>query len=475
MDDHPLHWDDPLLLHHIPSFPSDDWDSMMPDFDRRDDSDAVPTSKTLPHFGTFDPQNPNPLHLLPVDSCFPASSLVFNASVFSPNQNLNHDSNPSKLSQDSYQSNLDFDCVQLDQLIRAAEFVDSGQLQLAQVILERLNQRLQSPDGKPLQRAAFYFKEALQLLLTGSNRTAYSPTSATFQKIKAYKAFCEISPITPFANFTTNQALLETLNGARFIHAVDFEIGLGLQWASFMQELANRSKDYDLPLSALRVTAVIPEESLIEAQLIKDNLCQFADELGIHFQIAFVSVRSFEASMFNAIRFIEGETIAINLSQGILGHLALTDSITRFFCLLRQIAPQIVLFVDTEGWREVGPSSFRRNFIKGLELYTSLLESFEASNTRGLDFVRLIERYLLRPKIFVAVAAARNRLSSSSWWEVLVGAGMLPVAFSEITESQAQCLVQREQVRGFYVAKRQTSMLLCWQDKELVATSAWRC
>ncbi|XP_042509109.1 scarecrow-like protein 15 [Macadamia integrifolia] len=463
LDDPSLHWDDPPL-HHLPFLPSDDWDSMTWGFGEKDDSASM--SKTLPHLSTFDPQNPNTPHVLPSDSCFPVSSVVhsdYNASgVFTSNQNPNSDH--------------EFDCLQLDQLIRAAECFESTQLQLSQGILERLNQRLRSPDGKPLQRAAFYFKEALQSLLTGSNRiTAYSSTSATFHKIRAYKAFCEISPIAPFANFSTTQTLLETLNGARFIHAIDFEIGLGLQWASFMQEVTNRSKAYNLPPPALRVTAVIPEESLIEAELIKDNLYQLAEELGTRFQIMFLSVRSFETAMFNSVRFVEGETIAVNLSPSILGHLSSSDSISRFFCLLRRIPPQIVLFVDTEGWREAGPPSFRRNFINGLELYSSLLESLDAANTRGLDFVRLIERYLLRPKIFTAVAAARNRLPTSSWWELFAAAGMSPVPFSEVTESQAECLARRAQAGGFHVAKRQTSILLCWHDRELLATSSWRC
>ncbi|XP_043713287.1 scarecrow-like protein 15 [Telopea speciosissima] len=454
LDDPSLHWDDPLL-HHLPLLQSEDWDSITWGFGEKDDSASMSS------------QNPNPPHVSPSDSCFPVSSVEhpdFNASaVFSSNRNP------------SFDSNHDFDCVQLDQLIRAAECFELTQLQLVQGILERLSQRLHSPDGKPLQRAAFYFKEALQSLLTGSNRTSYSSTSATFHKIRAYKAFCEISPIVPFANFSTTQTLLETLNGASFMHAIDFEIGLGLQWASFMQELANRSKDYNLHLPALRVTAVVPEESIIEAELIKDNLYQLADELGIRFQIAFLSVRNFETAMFNAVRFVEGETIAVNLSPAILGHLASPDSISRFFCLLRRIAPQIVLFVDTEGWREAGPPSFRRNFINGLELYSSLLESLDAANTRGLDFVWLIERYLLRPNIFTAVAAARNRLPTSSWWELFAAAGLSPVPFSEFTESQAECLVRRAQARGFHVAKRQTSILLCWHDRELLATSAWRC
>ncbi|KAJ4963094.1 hypothetical protein NE237_023033 [Protea cynaroides] len=459
LDDLSLHWDDPL-----PVLPSDDWDSMTWGFGKKED------------LSSSDTHNPNPPHvpIPPSEPCFPVSSLLrpdFNASpVSSFNQDPRHDSYQSLID-----ANHDFDCVQLDQLIRAAQCVDLAQLQVAQVILERLNQSLQSPDGKPLQRAAFYFKEALQSVLTGSNRTTYSSTSATFHKIRAYKAFCEISPIAPFANFSTNQALLETLNGARFIHAIDFEIGLGLQWASFMQELANRAKDYNLPPPTLRVTAVVSEESLIEAELIKNNLYQLADELGIRFQIEFLSVRSFETAMFNAVRFVEGETIAVNLSPAILGHLAASDSVFRFFCLLRRIAPHIVLFVDTEGWRGAGPPSFRCNFVNGLELYSSLLESLDAANSHGLDFVRLIERYYLRPKILAAVPAARNRVPSSSWWELFAAAGMLPVPFSEFTESQAECLVRRAQARGFHVAKRQTSILLCWQGRELLATSAWRC
>ncbi|KAM0043007.1 putative transcription factor GRAS family [Helianthus debilis subsp. tardiflorus] len=53
----------------------------------------------------------------------------------------------------------------IDQLFKAAEMVQSGNnLLLAQSILARLNHQL-SLIGKPFDRAAFYFKEALQLLI----------------------------------------------------------------------------------------------------------------------------------------------------------------------------------------------------------------------------------------------------------------------------------------------------------------------
>ncbi|KAG2242265.1 hypothetical protein Bca4012_015739 [Brassica carinata] len=80
----------------------------------------------------------------------------------------------------------------IEDLIRVVDCVVSDDLQLAHVVLSRLNQRLRSPAGRPLQRAAFYFKEALSSILTGTNRnqTRLSSTwSDIVQKIQAIKEF----------------------------------------------------------------------------------------------------------------------------------------------------------------------------------------------------------------------------------------------------------------------------------------------
>ncbi|KAL4366142.1 hypothetical protein AHAS_Ahas07G0176500 [Arachis hypogaea] len=48
----------------------------------------------------------------------------------------------------------------IEEFIRAANCFDTNHLHVVHVILDRLNQRLQSPaDAKPLQRVAFYFKK----------------------------------------------------------------------------------------------------------------------------------------------------------------------------------------------------------------------------------------------------------------------------------------------------------------------------
>ncbi|KAL5987085.1 hypothetical protein ACLOJK_041081 [Asimina triloba] len=433
--------DDPSLLA--------DWDSMLCFLTDKDDS--APTLKTIiPQLAPPPPLdslvNPTLPPFPPSVDCFDPSPLDFNPS--------------SPLSSDFCDHPPSFDRLHLEQLIRAVECVESNDLSLAHVILARLNHQILYPVGKPLQRAAFYFKESLEAFIGA--RSPLPPSLSpieTVQKIGAYKAFSELSPIFQFANFTANQAILEMTDGFTSIHVIDFDIGLGGQWPSFMQEIAVKCRS----APSLRITAVVSEES-VETELTREILCSFAREIGIRFQIEFVDL--------NAIRFIGGEAVAVNLSPSIFSR---TDG-SGLLRLLRRISPRIAVFVDAECKRDsVVTPSFRRNFVDGLEFYSLLLESMDAAaaaTVGGAEQVRRIERFLLRPRIFRLVRAAGNR--TMPWKELFSGAGMSPIPFSEFTESQAECLLRRAPARGFHVAKRQATMMLCWQGRELVSTSAWR-
>ncbi|KAL6513010.1 hypothetical protein OROHE_019800 [Orobanche hederae] len=363
----------------------------------------------------------------------------------------------------------------VDELIRLAECFDTNSLQLGHVILAPLNQRLRSPAGKPLQRAAFYFKEALQsLLLTGSNRPSHHPAS-TFeivQTIKAQKTFLSVSPVPLFAGFTANQAVLEALDGGSMkVHVIDFDIGLGGHWASFMKELADRaaSRNLTAPSQALRISALVPEEYAAESGLIRENLALFARELNIRFEIDFVLIRTFEYLSFKAFKFMEGEKVAVILSPAIFRQVG-----TGFLNDLRRVSPHVVVHVDVEGKVGNGTTSYRRAVIDGLEFYSTLLESLEAANFNGVgDWMRRVEALVVYPKILEGVEAGRAG-RGTTWSEGMVGAGLRQVGLSQFAEFQAECLLRRVQIRGFHVAKRQGQLLLCWHDRPLVAMSAWR-
>ncbi|KAL1541887.1 scarecrow-like protein 15 [Salvia divinorum] len=425
----------------------EEWDSLMRDL------------------GLHDDPNPNPSPNLPD---FPPATNAFDSSPFTAtNFGLlpdipNYTQNPNMVL-DIGDWNPGFDYV--DELIRLAECFETNSLQLGHVIAARLDQRLQSPSGKPLQRAAFYFKEALETLLTGSTR---SPD--LIQTIKAQKTFSTISPIPMFSGFTATQAVLDAVDGCTTaVHVVDFDIGLGGHWAPFIREMFEAEARAS---PALRISAVVPEDYAAESTLVRENLTQFARELNVIFEIDFVPIRNFECMYFKSIKFVEGEKVAVVLSPAIFRRVG-----TGFLNDLSRVSPHVVVHVDGEGGTGFGAASYRQAVIDGLEFYSTVLESLEAAANfnggGGGEWMRKIEAFVVYPKIVEGVEAA-GRMGAAGWREAMVAAGLRQVGLSQFAEFQAECLLRRVQVRGFHVSKRQGEMMLCWHDRPLVATSAWR-
>ncbi|KAI4356737.1 hypothetical protein L6164_000732 [Bauhinia variegata] len=357
-----------------------------------------------------------------------------------------------------------------DQLFKIAELIEAGNPVIAQGILARLNHQL-SPIGKPFQRAAFYMKEALQLLLHSNthNMLAFSPITFIF-KIGAYKSFSEISPVTQFANFTCNQALIEAVESYERIHIFDFDIGFGVQWASFMQELALRSNG----VPSLKVTAVVSPSACDEVELsfTRENLKQYAKEINISFELNVMSIESLNSGSWPMpARSSDSETIAVNWPiSSFSNHPSLFPLALRF---VKQLMPKVVVTLDRSCDRTDIP--FPHSLIHALQSYSALLESLDAVNV-NLDVLQKIEKHFVQPAIEKMILGRhQSREKLPPWRNLLLSSGFSPSTFSNFTEAQAECLVQRAPVRGFHVEKKQSSLALCWQRKELISVSAWRC
>ncbi|XP_074571189.1 protein NODULATION SIGNALING PATHWAY 2-like [Curcuma longa] len=358
-------------------------------------------------------------------------------------------------------------------LFEAAKMVEAGNSVGAQGILARLNHQLPSPSGKPLIRCAFYFKEALKLILSNGLNSALPSTSppATqwdiVHKLSAYKAFSEVSPLIHFSSFTCVQALLEELNGSDRIHIVDFDIGYGGQWSSFMQELAQRHSSAASPVRLLKITVVLSLSSYnhLELCLVQHSLTNLASDLKIPFEFNVCSLDSFDPSQLLGIN---GEAVAVNLPVG-SGNL----SFMALLHLVKQLSPKIVVSID-QGC-ERADLSFFQHFVHAFQSSMALIESIDASGT-DQDVVSNIEKFLLQPRIEKCVLG-RHRIANKilPWQTYFTATGFVPIQFSEFTKTQAECLLKRVPVRGFHVDKRHASLLLYWQQKELVSVSAWRC
>ncbi|XP_010544366.1 PREDICTED: scarecrow-like protein 6 [Tarenaya hassleriana] len=353
----------------------------------------------------------------------------------------------------------------IEQLFKAAELIESGgDPALLQAILARLNQQLSSPFGKPFQRAAFYFKEALHKLLNNISSPSSSSSYSLIFKIGAYKSFSEISPVLQFANFTSNQALLESFHGLDHVHIIDFDIGYGGQWASLMQELVLRENGP--PSLKITVFASPATHDEVELGFTQENLKHFASDINISFEIQVLSLDLLNSvSSWNPP---EREAVAVNLSfSNIQSYL---PSVLRF---VKQVSPTILVCSDRGCERTDLP--FPQQLVHSLQSHVALLESIDAVNA-NLDAMQKIERFLIQPSIEkLVVNRGRSIDRRVPWQAMFMQMGFSPVTHSNFTESQAECLVQRTPVRGFHVEKKQNSLVLCWQRRELVGVSAWRC
>ncbi|KAI3522622.1 hypothetical protein L1887_00551 [Cichorium endivia] len=361
-----------------------------------------------------------------------------------------------------------------DQLFTAAELILSGNFTHAQGILARLNHQFSSAPApnKPFQRAAFYFKEALLTqmgsLISNSMPNKITPPFNGVFKMGAYKLFSEVSPIIQFINFTSNQTILEALGDANNIHIIDFDIGFGAQWASFIQELPSKTSNGGS--CSLKITAFASPSTHhpIELGLMHENLSHLAHEIGISFELEVVNFDSFDPRSFS----VSGkEAIAVNFPiWSASTHLSAIPSILHF---VKQLSPRIVVSLDRGCERTDLP--FPHYLLQSLQYYEVLLDSIDGGNVVS-EITNKIERFLFQPQIeSVVLGKLKIPEPMPHWRSLFTAGGYSPVFLSNFAETQADCLVKRMQVQGFHIEKKQASLALCWQNRELMTASAWKC
>ncbi|XP_066319067.1 scarecrow-like protein 22 [Miscanthus floridulus] len=360
----------------------------------------------------------------------------------------------------------------LDELAAAAKAAEAGNSIGAREILARLNHQL-PPLGKPFLRSASYLKEALLLALAEGHHGGCHLTSPldVALKLAAYKTFSDHSPVLQFTNFTATQALLDEIVGSTSscIHVIDFDLGVGGQWASFLQELAHRRGAGGAALPFVKLTAFVSAASHhpLELRLARDNIAQFAADLGIPFEFSAIS-----ADMINPSELISAsgdEVVAVVLPAGCSARAPPLPAILR---LVKQLAPKIVIAIDHGADRADLP--FSQHFLNCFQSCMFLLDSLDAAGIDA-DSAGKIERFLILPRIEDSLLGRGKVDKPIAWRSAFAAAGFVPVPPSNLAEAQADCLLKRVQVRGFHLEKCGVGLTLYWQRGELVTVSAWRC
>ncbi|XP_062227813.1 scarecrow-like protein 6 [Phragmites australis] len=362
----------------------------------------------------------------------------------------------------------------VDELLEAARHADAGDSTGARGILTRLNHRLPSlppPGHPPLLRAAAHLRDALlRLLLTPAALPPGSVSSPldVALKLAAHKALADASPTVLFANFTSTQALLDALGGARHVHVVDFDVGFGGHWPPLMQELAHqwRRASAPLPPTTMKVTALVSPGSTypLELHLTHESLTRFAAELGIAFEFNAVVFDPFDPSPPMGLSAAPGEAVAVHLPIG-SGTFSPAPATLR---VVKQLRPAIVLCVDHGCHR--GDLPLSHHALNVVRSSVAFLESLDAGGASP-DAMAKIEQFVLRPRVERLLLGDKL----PPWRPMFASAGFAMVQLSNAAEAQAECLLRRTPTPGFHVEKRQAALVLQWQRSELVTVSAWRC
>ncbi|GAB2300871.1 hypothetical protein Dimus_034907 [Dionaea muscipula] len=366
-------------------------------------------------------------------------------------------------------------------LCKAVDMIQTGNFSHVQEILARLNQQLPVA-AKPLIRVALCVKEALQsLLLMGNPVTGLVPPPKCLSlvdvvhKINAYKVFSEVSPYMHFVNFTSTQVILEELEDSDAIHILDFDIGCGAKWASFIQELPLRKRRTTTRSLKITAFASFSTNHQFELALMYENLMQFANDVGVILDLQVVNFDSFDPSNSTMPNFraSNNESIAVYFPTWAASHRPyLFHPLLRF---IRQQCPKIMVTMDRGCDRSDMPVS--HHLLHALDSCTNLLESLDCSNVSS-DDVNKIEKFFVQPTIESTILGRLYVPDKMPNRETLfASSGFSPWSFSNLSETQAYYVVKKTPPGrgGFHVDKRDASLVLSWQRRELMAASAWKC
>ncbi|KAK7267415.1 hypothetical protein RIF29_20089 [Crotalaria pallida] len=287
----------------------------------------------------------------------------------------------------------------------------------------------------------------------------------------SFQVFNNVSPFIKFSHFTSNQAILEAVNGYESIHIIDLDIMQGLQWPAFFHILATRMEG---PPHLTMTGMGTSMELLVETG---KQLSNFARRIGLSFKFhplatKFGEVVDVSDSM---VQSRPGEALAVHWLQHSLYDATGPDWKT--LKLLERLKPRIITLVE----QDVNHGgSFLDRFVGSLHYYSTLFDSLGAylpsddagrhSVEHGL-FFREINNILA-----IGGPARSGEDKFRQWRSELARHCFVQVPMSANSMAQAQLILNTfSPAHGYSLAHVDGTLRLGWKDTSLYTASAWTC
>ncbi|XP_052195976.1 GRAS family protein RAM1-like [Diospyros lotus] len=362
-------------------------------------------------------------------------------------------------------------------LLACAEAVAKEDYMSARRYLHHLN-RVVTPLGDSMQRVASCFTEALSARLAATLATKPSPSVSkpftpfppnSLEILKIYQILYQACPYIKFAHFTANQAIFEAFEAEERVHVIDLDILQGYQWPAFMQALAARPGGAPF----LRITGVGPSPEAVRET--GRCLTELAHSLYVPFEFHPVGeqLEDLKPHMFNRR---VGEALAVNSVNCL--HLVPGKSLGNLLAMIRDQAPNIVTIVEQEASHN-GPY-FLARFLEALHYYSAIFDSLDATFPPDSAQRAKVEQYIFAPEIRNIVACEgpervmrHERLER--WRRIMDSKGFKGVPLSANAVTQSKILLGLYSCDGYRLTEDKGCLLLGWQDRAILAASAWQC
>ncbi|CAN7052093.1 unnamed protein product [Brassica oleracea var. botrytis] len=359
-------------------------------------------------------------------------------------------------------------------LVACAEAIQQQDLNLADALVKSVGTLAASQAGA-MGKVATYFAQGLARRIYAADLSGGSSVGPSFEEALQMH-FYESCPYLKFAHFTANQAILESVTTARRVHVIDLGLNQGMQWPALMQALAVRPGG---PPS-FRLTGVGPPqtESSDSLQQLGWKLAQFAQAIGVEFEfkgLAAESLSDLEPEMFETRP--ESETLVVNSVFELHKLLNRSGSVEKLLTTVKTVKPSIVTTVEQEA--NHNGVVFLDRFNEALHYYSSLFDSLEDSYTLPSQDRVMSEVYLGRQIVNVVAAEGTDRVErheTLAQWKVRMGSvGFDPVPLGSSAFKQASMLLSVfAGGDGYRVEENDGCLMLGWQTRPLIATSAWK-
>ncbi|XP_028789877.1 scarecrow-like protein 3 [Neltuma alba] len=416
-------------------------------------------------------------------------------------------------------------CVLLD----CAKCVATGSIKNADMGLEFIS-HLASPDGDAVQRMVAYFSEALAYRIMKNLPGVYkalhsSKPSSTSEQILVQKYFFELCPFLKLAYLTTNQAIVEAMEGEKLVHIIDLHSSEPAQWVDLITTLKKRPEGpphlkitgihekkevldqmglhltteagkLDFPLQFNPIVSKLEDLDVESLPVKSGEALAISSVLQLHSLLASddeIAARNSPATPMNLQRVVHQQHMSqrtfaeylekdminayISSPDSALSPLSLSASpkMGMFLSSLRKLQPKLMVITEQES--NLNGSNLMERIEKALYFYSPLFDCLDSTISRTSLERQKLESELLGEQIKRIIACEgferKERYEKlEKWIPRLEMAGFRRVPLSYFGMLQAKRLLQSYGYK-YKIREEKDCLLLCWSDRALFSVSAW--